>query len=107
MNFKDYQDKAWSFTVPTARNEKYILNGFVGEVGEFYGKIAKETRDGSAQTVDEFEQKLKKELGDIVWFVAGIATLYGWNLQEIAEGNIKKLQARKEFGTIQGSGDNR
>lgn len=107
MNFKDYQEKAWSFTVPTARNEKYILNGFVGEVGEFYGKIAKETRDGSAQTVDEFESKLKKELGDILWFVAGLATLYGWDLNDIAEGNIKKLEARKAVFTIQGSGDDR
>lgn len=107
MNFKDYQDKAWTFAVPTAKNQDYILWNFVGEVGEFFGKMAKFKRDGNPSQLAEHEAALKKELGDIVWFVAAIATMNGWDLQEIAEGNIKKLQARKEFGTIQGSGDNR
>ncbi len=103
MNFKDYQEKAWSFALPSAQNHKYVYYGLIGEVGEFYGKEAKQVRDGTNYD----EAALKKELGDILWFVAGIATINGWDLNEIAEGNIKKLQARKEFGTIGGSGDNR
>ena len=105
MNFKEYQDKAWSFALPSAQNFEYVEKGLVSEVGEFCGHLAKYIRDGLPW--EEVEPKLKKELGDIQWFVAAMATMYGWNLQDIVEGNIKKLQARKEFGTISGSGDER
>ena len=105
MNFKDYQDKAWSFTVPSAQNGRYVSTGLIAEVGEYYGHEAKYIRDGG--DVIDIENKLKKELGDILWFIAAKATLNGWNLQEIAEGNINKLQARRDFGTIQGNGDDR
>ncbi len=107
MNFKDYQDKAWTFAVPTAKNQDYILWNFVGEVGEFFGKMAKFKRDGNPSQLAEHEAALKKELGDMLWQLVGIATLNGWNMQEIADGNIKKLEARKAVFTIQGNGDDR
>jgi NTP pyrophosphatase (non-canonical NTP hydrolase) len=50
---------------------------------------------------------LKKELGDILWFVAGIARNYYWNLEDIAQMNLNKLEDRKNRNVIQGSGDNR
>lgn len=104
MNFKEYQEQAWSFALPTAQNFSYTLNGLVGEVGELFSIHAKSTRDG---VPEDYILKVKKELGDILWFVAANATMHGFDLQEIAEMNIKKLTARKEFGTIGGSGDNR
>jgi NTP pyrophosphatase (non-canonical NTP hydrolase) len=105
MDLKDYQDKAWSFAIDTAKNPRYVSAGLIAEVGEFYDIEAKYVRDGG--DVVELERKAKKELGDILWFVAAKASINGWNLQEIAEGNISKLQARRDFGTIQGSGDDR
>lgn len=105
MNFKEYQEKAWSFAVPTAKNPRYVSAGFIAEIGEYYEHEAKFVRDGG--DYDEIEAKMKKELGDILWFVAAKATINGWALQEIAEGNISKLDSRLKFGTIQGSGDTR
>lgn len=104
MNFKDYQEKAWSFALDTAKSHAYIENGLVGEVGEVYSILAKATRDG---VPEDYDIKLKKELGDVLWFVAGMATMHGFDLQEIADLNVRKLEARKAFGTIGGSGDNR
>jgi len=105
MNFKQYQDKAWSFALPSAQNPRYVSAGLIGEIGEYYSLEAKYVRDGG--NPEEIEQKMKKELGDILWFIAAKASINNWDLNEIAEGNLKKLQARKEFGTIQGSGDER
>lgn len=104
MNFKDYQDKAWSFALPEAQSFYYVQTGLVGEVGELMSVHAKTARDGMPE---DYINKIKKEIGDILWFVAANATMHGFSLQEIAEMNIKKLQARKEFGTIRGSGDDR
>jgi NTP pyrophosphatase (non-canonical NTP hydrolase) len=96
-----YQDKAWRFAKDTAKNTKYLVPGLAGEVGEVSSLFAKCVRDGG--TVDE--EKLTKELGDVLWFVAGIATYHSISLADIAEGNIHKLEGRKARGTIGGSGD--
>jgi len=103
MNMTDYQDQAMSFRLPSA-NEAYALYGLMGEVGEFYGALAKSIRDkdGAIDAV-----LVRKELGDILWFVAAVATDFGFELEDIAQGNIDKLSSRKDRGVIQGSGDNR
>ena len=51
--------------------------------------------------------EVKKELGDVLWYLANLANDLGYSLSEIAENNIEKLESRKERGVIQGSGDNR
>jgi hypothetical protein len=64
---------------------------------------------GTLPTSDELQKQemLKKELGDILWFIAGLASNYGWNLEDIAQMNLNKLEDRKNRNVIQGSGDNR
>ena len=47
------------------------------------------------------------ELGDIMWFAAGIAEVMGWTLEEVAQENIDKLASRQKRGVIDGDGDNR
>lgn len=103
MTMNDYQQSAMSFRLPSA-NEAYALYGLMGEVGEFYGALAKSIRDDDG-AIDS--NLVKKELGDILWFVAAVAEDFGFELQDIAEGNITKLSSRKQRGVIQGSGDNR
>jgi hypothetical protein len=49
--------------------------------------------------------ELKKEAGDILWQLAGLCRVMGWDLEDVAQGNLDKLAARKEAGTIDGSGD--
>lgn len=103
MNFDDYQQKAWSFALPTARTTSYLVPGIGGEVGELQSLYAKSVRDGMDINYDT----LSKELGDVLWFVATIAFWHGIPLSAIAEKNINKLDSRKSRGTITGSGDNR
>ena len=50
-------------------------------------------------------EELKKEAGDILWQLAGLCRVMGWDLEDVAQGNLDKLAARKEAGTIDGSGD--
>lgn len=103
MHLNEYQHEAMSFRIPSA-DEAYALFGMVGEVGELYGYIAKVIRDGEK---DDHQEYVKKELGDILWFLAAIAYDHGLQLQDIAQGNVEKLRSRKERGVITGSGDNR
>ena len=98
-----YQERAWGFALPSARYSQYLLPGLTAEVGELMTLYAKAQRDGPYLD----KEKVKKELGDILWFVAGIASYNGWTLEEVAAENISKLESRKQRGTIQGSGDNR
>jgi NTP pyrophosphatase (non-canonical NTP hydrolase) len=50
---------------------------------------------------------LQKELGDVMWMVAEICSVYGFALEEILENNIAKLEDRKNRNVIVGEGDNR
>jgi NTP pyrophosphatase (non-canonical NTP hydrolase) len=105
MDIKEYQDKAWSFALPTSQNLAYVSFGLIAEVGEYFDKYAKFVRDGGDMLA--MQEARKKELGDILWFVAAEATMNGWNLDEIASKNISKLEARRAFGLISGNGDDR
>lgn len=82
----------------------YAILGLAGEVGEVYSLAAKAIRDGKKF---DYDQNIKKELGDVLWFVAAIAADNGFTLEDVAQSNINKLFKRKEAGTLQGSGDNR
>jgi translation initiation factor IF-2 len=53
------------------------------------------------------KEEIKKELGDVLWFVSEIATNLGISLEDVAHKNLDKLASRKERGVIHGSGDNR
>lgn len=111
LSLNDYQEKAWSYALPSAKDISYLFLGLTGEVGELCSAQAKWIRDNPTTTDSELWEKkqemLKKELGDILWFVAGIARNYYWNLEDIAQMNLNKLEDRKNRNVIQGSGDNR
>lgn len=102
MRLFDYQRQAMTYRLPSA-DKQYALLGLVGEVGELYGYLAKGIRDGYELN----ETLVRKELGDILWFVAAIAADCGFGLDEIATLNLHKLNNRQNNNTIQGSGDDR
>ncbi len=83
----------------------YMLLGLCNEAGEVAGKYKKVLRGDV--TLDEVREDLGKELGDVLWYLAGAATMCGLTLGDLAQGNLTKLQDRKERGLIQGNGDNR
>ncbi len=64
-------------------------------------------RDDNGIITDEKKEALKKELGDLVWYIAALAIELNLSFNDIAQANIDKLLSRKERGVITGSGDDR
>lgn len=102
-NLNDYQAAALSFRLESA-NEQYAIENLAGEVGELFSLRAKAIRDGRKF---DYEQNVKKELGDILWCLSAVSADNGFTLSDIANSNINKLEERTKKNTIQGSGDNR
>jgi NTP pyrophosphatase (non-canonical NTP hydrolase) len=109
MDFMDYQDKADSTAVYPNKgsNWMYPALGLAGEAGEVCEKFKKIIRDNDGIVDDEKREEIKKELGDILWYVAAVSTELGLSMDDVAQGNIDKLFSRKERGVLKGSGDNR
>lgn len=111
MNFEDYQRKAQARAVyPDAgkgTNLYYPTLGLCGEAGEVAEKIKKILRDKEGIVSAEAVTAIVKELGDVLWYIAALCTELGVNMEEVAERNIQKLNARHEKGTLHGSGDDR
>lgn len=104
MYMNIYQEKIKDFRVSTYSPEACVL-GLSAESGEVAAIFQKMIRGDFHP--DVAATKLYKELGDVLWHIAAIASDNGWTLQEIAEANIDKLASRQLRSVILGSGDNR
>jgi NTP pyrophosphatase (non-canonical NTP hydrolase) len=109
MNFNDYQKRAATFNVIKDAKYKpinYTL-GLAGESGEVAEIIKKAIRnfdgDFSRVDIDDF----KKELGDVLWYVAMLASTFDITLDDVATANLQKLTDRKNRNVIKGMGENR
>lgn len=109
MNFEEYQKKSRKTAVyPDADNNFiYPTLGLSGEAGEVAEKIKKVIRDHEGKISEEMKEEIKKELGDVLWYIAQIASELKLDLNDIAEKNIDKLYDRMERGKLGGNGDNR
>ena len=109
MDFNDYQTKSRHTAKYPIIGHRVIYPtlGLVNEAGEVAGKIKKVFRDKEGQISEESREALKAELGDVLWYIAQVATELDLSLDEIAEANIAKLMDRLERGKIRGDGDNR
>lgn len=67
----------------------HSLHGMSGEVGEIHSLYQKVYQGHSMD-----EEHLKKEVGDLMWFIAEFCTANDFSLSEIMEMNIEKLKAR-------------
>jgi NTP pyrophosphatase (non-canonical NTP hydrolase) len=113
MNFSEYQKQSRT-TAKYPRlggNFTYPTLGLVGEAGEVADKIKKLIRDQNIETPAAVKAddrtEIKKELGDVLWYVAQIATEFELDLEDVAQTNLTKLLSRLDRGQITGSGDNR
>jgi NTP pyrophosphatase (non-canonical NTP hydrolase) len=109
MDFAEYQHKArGTATYPViGHGVIYPTLGLTNEAGEVSGKIKKIFRDKSGEIGDADKAALSAELGDVLWYLAQVATELGLSLDEIAAKNIAKLQDRRARGKISGDGDDR
>ncbi len=108
-NFDRYQQesrKTWN-VIPMNHSIVYPTMGMVNEAGEVAGKVKKIFRDHGGEITEADRQALKKELGDVLWYLAQICTELDLSLQEVAEANLIKLFSRLERGQIKGDGDER
>lgn len=108
-HLNDYQResrKTWHL-VHTDHPLTYPTLGLVNEAGELAGKVKKIFRDKGGQISQEDREALKGELGDVLWYLAQIATELDLTLEEVASHNLEKLFSRLERGKIKGEGDYR
>lgn len=106
MDFSEYQKVSIKTAVyPKIYQISYPALGLAEEAGEVAGKIKKMMRDSIP--LEEQKDKIKAEMGDVLWYLAALAHDCGLSLQEVAEKNVEKLQARQQAGTLHGEGDDR
>jgi NTP pyrophosphatase (non-canonical NTP hydrolase) len=105
MKFDEYQKRAletdqnpreeFGTTLDTnlpLRCEVIPLLGMVGEVGGLLAEYKKLLRDGSSH--EFFRDEVAEELGDVLWYVANVASKFDLSLEVIAEANLKKAEDR-------------
>ncbi|HST54854.1 MAG TPA: nucleoside triphosphate pyrophosphohydrolase family protein [Solirubrobacteraceae bacterium] len=85
----------------------YPALGLAGEAGEVAEHAKKAIRDDGGKITDERRAAMAKELGDVLWYVAQLASELQLDLDEIAQANIAKLLSRQQRGVLSGSGDDR
>ena len=109
INFEEYQKKSRETAIYPEKGNNFIypVLGLAGEAGEVAEKIKKVVRDEKGKISEEKKGEIKKELGDVLWYVSQIATELNLSLEEIAESNIEKLGSRMKRNKIHGGGDNR
>jgi NTP pyrophosphatase (non-canonical NTP hydrolase) len=68
------------------------LLGLAGEVGSLLTEYKKHLRDGHAHRL--FREQVREDLGDLLWYVADVATKFGLDLDDVATANLAKTQDR-------------
>lgn len=68
--------------------------GIAGEAGEVADLVKKYIGHGHALE----REKVKKELGDVLWYVAVLANRIWYTLEDVASANVAKLRARYPDG---------
>jgi len=115
MDFITYQKKAIDTAIYPYKGDNLVypalkLNGEAGEVAELVGKWIRDRGywPGLNNKPNGFmADVLIDELGDVLWYIAALATELEIDLEYVAENNLKKLTDRQNRGKIHGSGDRR
>jgi NTP pyrophosphatase (non-canonical NTP hydrolase) len=96
LTLDDYQRQAMRTGSGSAPEIRLNLSamGLAGEAGEFVDLVKKHLYHG--HPLDK--EKAKKELGDVLWYVAFAAYALDLDLSTVGEANIAKLKARYPNG---------
>ena len=99
MDFDRYQKEALrTDRVPARQGSDDVLSlivpmlGLAGETGQLLSEYKKHLRDGEAHRL--FKERVSEELGDLLWYIANVASKFDLTLAEIAAANLAKVKAR-------------
>ncbi len=113
MNLDEYQEQSKQYDTnqanmdPTSIGFSEKVLGLVGEAGETADKVKKILRDKNGVISSEDKDEIVKELGDVLWYVAGLSRYLETPLSEVAKKNLDKLESRRTRNKLHGAGDNR
>lgn len=99
MDLSKYQEES-SRTMNRLHHED-LANYGLGLAGES-GEVIEHIKKHSFHAKELNHEKLMEELGDVLWYVAAIATTAGLDLNQIGSQNIDKLKARYPKGFVSG-----
>lgn len=95
--FRAYQTAAFQTARAEDNQREWLGNfglGIAGEAGEVADMLKKHLFQGH----DLDKDGLVKELGDVLWYIAALASVIGVGLEDIAEENLIKLRKRYPTG---------
>jgi NTP pyrophosphatase (non-canonical NTP hydrolase) len=81
---RDSPDATVSLIVP--------MLGLASETGELLSEYKKHLRDGESHHL--FKERVSEELGDLLWYIANVASKFGLTLDEVAAANLAKVKGR-------------
>ena len=95
-SLREYQELCKATAKKFESKEKEIMTwglGIAGEAGDVAGCIKKTFAHGNDQ-----KEGIKENIGDTLWYTAMICNFFEWDMQEILNGNIEKLEKRYPKG---------
>lgn len=109
MTFDEYQEVSKKTAVYDQGQQVlyYLGLGVTGEAGEIAEKLKKLMRNHKGQMSEEMRQDLKKEMGDVLWYLSQLSFELGFKFSDVAKANVEKLQDRQARGVLKSEGDNR
>jgi NTP pyrophosphatase (non-canonical NTP hydrolase) len=107
LRFAIYDNWRKTTDVSQHTDLSYPALGMNGEAGEVAEKVKKVLRDRGGVVDEDTRRLILLECGDVLWYVAQMASRLGSSLAEVALMNVEKLESRKARGVLKGSGDDR
>ena len=96
MDFDEYQklaDLTDQFADKREQNDLILpLLGLSGEIGTLLSEFKKHIRD--KESYEGFNERAQEELGDVLWYLANLATRLDLSLSKIAAMNLRKTEER-------------
>lgn len=105
MTFEEYQKEAQKTALyPEAYRLVYPALGLAGEAGELANKVKKVLRDHGGRLSEEAREAILAELGDVLWYVAQVATDLGESPEAVAQANLAKPAPARNGAGWEGTG---
>lgn len=94
MDLREFQQRALGTDQPDRSDDALAVHilGLAGEAGSVASEYKKHLRDGPAHSF--WKARMREELGDVLWYVAAVASHLGLDLNEVAHANLEKTNGR-------------